>query len=176
MKINRTLVAAAAGLFIAGIAVPASADTGVTNATVTVTGGTLGISVPVDAGSLGSLANTVAGGTINGSLGVVVVSDARSLGAGAGWVVTVISTAFTPPAGPTIGAALVSYSPGSITKVGTATYTPSSPGNLTGASVAITATAITGDNSATWNPTIHIAVPGGTVAATYSGMITHSVV
>jgi hypothetical protein len=174
MRTRSLLVAAATGLLSLGIAVPAFADA--TTASVTVTGGTLTISAPVAAGSLGSIANSVGGGTISGSLGQVQVNDARSAAAGSGWVASVISTAFTPAAGPTIAASFVSYTAGTITKVGTATYTANNPGNLTGVSAAVTATGITGDNSATWTPTINVAVPGGTVATTYSAIITHSVV
>ena len=118
----------------------------------------------------------MSGGTISGTLGQVQVNDARSAAAGSGWVASVISTAFTPSAGPTIAASFVSYTAGTITKVGTATYTANNPGNLTCVSAAVTATGITGDNSATWTPTINVAVPGGTVATTYSAIITHSVV
>jgi hypothetical protein len=174
MRTRSLLVVAAAGLLSLGIALPASADT--TTASVTVTGGTLTISAPAAAGSLGSIANSVSGGTISGTLGQVQVNDARSAAAGSGWVASVISTAFTPSAGPTIAASFVSYTAGTITKVGTATYTANNPGNLTGVSAAVTATGITGDNSATWTPTINVAVPGGTVATTYSAIITHSVV
>jgi hypothetical protein len=174
MRTRSLLVVVAAGLLSLGIALPASADT--TTASVTVTGGTLTISAPAAAGSLGSIANSVSGGTISGTLGQVQVNDARSAAAGSGWVASVISTAFTPSAGPTIAASFVSYTAGTITKVGTATYTANNPGNLTGVSAAVTATGITGDNSATWTPTINVAVPGGTVATTYSAIITHSVV
>ena len=174
MRTRSLLVAVAAGLLSLGIALPASADT--TTASVTVTGGTLTFSAPAAAGSLGSIANSVSGGTVSGSLGQVQVNDARSAAAGSGWVASVISTAFTPSAGPTIAASFVSYTAGTITKVGTATYTANNPGNLTGVSAAVTATGITGDNSATWTPTINVAVPGGTVATTYSAIVTHSVV
>lgn len=153
---------------------PASADS--TTATITIQGGALAITVPSSAGNLGTRANTVGNGTISGPLGEVQVSDARSAAAGSGWVASVISTAFTPPAGPTIAASAVSYSAGPITKVGTATYTANNPGNLTGVAAAVTATGITGDNSATWNPTITVAIPGGTLAGVYSATITHSVV
>lgn len=153
---------------------PAAADEP-TTATITVTGGALTITVPADAGSLGSRANSVGGGTITGALGEMQVNDARSAVAGSGWVVSVISTAFTPPSGPAIAASAVSYSAGSITKVGTATYTANDPGDLTGVAPAVTATGITGDNSATWTPTITVAVPGGMAANVYSATITHSV-
>jgi hypothetical protein len=84
-------------------------------------------------------------------------------------------TAFTPAAGPTIGAANVGYTAGPITKVGTATFNANDPPNLTGVVAAVTATGITGDNSATWNPTINVTVPGSMAAGVYSGTITHSV-
>ncbi len=169
-------VAISAAIATVGIAMPASAGvTGASGATVSLTGGSLSITVPTSAGSLGSRSNTVGGGVISGPLGQVVVNDARSAAAGAGWVATVISTAFTPSAGPTIGAAAVGYVVGPITQVGTATYTANDPTVLTGTVAALTASGITGDNSATWNPTIVITVPGGMAAGTYSGTITHSV-
>src|SRR4026209_2913184 len=140
MRTRSLIVAAATGLLSLGIALPASADT--TTASVTVTGGTLTISAPAAAGSLGRISNSVSGGTINGSLGQVQVNDARSAAAGSGWVASVISTDFTPSAGPTIAASAVSYSAGVITKTGTATYTANDPTNLTGVSAAVTATGI----------------------------------
>lgn len=172
MSTTRLAVLAAIALLTAGTAVPASAST----ATVTITGGALTITVPANAGNLGTRANTVSGGIISGPLGEVQVDDARSAVAGSGWVASVISTAFTPPVGPAIPATAVGYTVGNIVKVGTATYTPNDPPNLTGVAPAVTATAITGDNSATWNPTINVTVPGGMAAAVYSATITHSVV
>ncbi|MEY2581670.1 MAG: hypothetical protein QOE09_1519 [Ilumatobacteraceae bacterium] len=178
MKISHLLVAAAIAATALGSAGSASAS--LTNATVTITGGALAITVPtntlLDPVNLGTRANTVGGGTISGALGVVQVSDGRSAAAGSGWVASVISSAFTPPAGPAIAASYVSYTAGTITKVGTATYTANDPLNLTGVVPVVTATGITGDNSATWNPTINVAVPGGMAAGTYSATITHSVV
>jgi hypothetical protein len=176
MRTRSMLVAGAAGILLLGIALPASAAAGDTTATVTVIGGALAVTVPSDAGNLGTKANTVGGVTISGLLGQVQVEDARSAAAGSGWVATVISTAFTPPAGPTIAASAVGYTAGTITKVGTATYVANNPANLTAVIPAVTASGITGDNSASWNPTITVAVPGGTVAAVYSATITHSVV
>jgi hypothetical protein len=160
-----------------GVALPASAAaSGISAATITVQGGALSITVPTDAGNLGTRANSVGGGTISGPLGQVQVNDARSPIAGSGWVASVISSAFTPSAGPAIAASAVSYTAGPITKVGTATYTANDPPNLTGVAPAVTATGITGDNSATWNPTITVIVPGGMAATVYAATITHSVV
>jgi hypothetical protein len=135
----------------------------------------LSISVPIDAGNLGTHANTVEGATISGDLGEVQVTDARSAAAGSEWSASVISTAFTPPSGPTIGAADVGYAVGEVAQIGTATYTTHDRADLTGAVPVVVASAITGDNSATWNPTINVYIPGGTLPGVYSGTITHSV-
>jgi hypothetical protein len=178
LKRRSLLVGAVVGMLTIGAALPALADTtGTTDATVTVTSGFLSITVPADAGNLGTRANTVNGGTISRALGQVQVLDARSAVAGSGWVASVISSSFVPtPAGTAIPASAVSYAAGTIAKTGTATYTANDPGNLTGASAAVTATGITGDNSATWDPTVTVAIPGGASAGIYSATITHSVV
>ena len=174
----RSLSGVAAGVLALGIALPtssASADTAPTPITLDVTTGLLLISVPGSA-SLGSKPNTVSGITFSAPLGQVQVNDARGAAAGSGWVTSVISTALTPAAGPTIGAALIGYVAGPVAKVGTATYTANDPTALDGEVAAVTATAITGVNSATWNPTINVAVPGGAVVGHYTGTITHSLV
>jgi hypothetical protein len=155
---------------------PAVADqTAVSIASVTLVGGGLSITAPSDAGNLGTKSNQVGATTVSGQLGTVQVTDSRSAPAGAGWTATAISTAFTPTAGPAIGAAFVGYTAGTITKEGTATYTANDPANLTGVSAVVTATQITGDNTATWNPTIHVAVGANMAAGVYLGTITHSV-
>jgi hypothetical protein len=172
-RMRTLLLLGATAMLTLGLAGPAAAAE--TTATVTVTGGALSISVPVSAGNLCTRENTVIGGTISGQLGEVQVNDARAAAAGSGWVATVISTAFTPNSGPTIGAAEVGYVAGPITKVGTATFTANNPTNLTGVVPAVTATGITGDDSATWDPTINVFVAGGMAAGIYSGTITQSV-
>lgn len=176
-QVMAVVVAVVAGIVTLGIALPgtAYAAPGDTTASITIEGGSLSISVPTSAGNLGSAANTVLGETISGPLGQVQVNDARDAAAGSGWVVSVISSAFTPSAGPAIAASAVGYTAGPITQVGTATYTPNNPSNLTGVVAAVTATGITGDNSATWTPTISVAVPGGMAAGVYTATITHSV-
>jgi hypothetical protein len=87
----------------------------------------------------------------------------------------VISTAFTPPTGPAIGAGFVGYTAGPITKVGTATYAANDPVTLSGVSPVVTATGIEGDNTATWNPTIDVRVAANMAAGVYVGTLTHSV-
>jgi hypothetical protein len=151
MKTHRLLVCLSAGVAVASLAWPASAET--TTASVTITGGALAITVPATAGSLGTRQNSVGGGTISGSLGQVQVSDARSAPANSTWVASAISTALTPNSGPTIAAAAIGYTAGVITKTGTATYVANDPLAIDGVFVA-----------------------GGTVAGTYAGTITHSVV
>jgi hypothetical protein len=177
MNLRNLLFAAVVGVITFAIVFPGSAYAvpGATTASVTIQGGSLSITVPAAAGNLGTGTNTVAGETISGPLGQVQVNDARNAAAGSGWVASVISTAFTPSAGPAIPASAVGYSAGPITQVGTATYTPNDPGNLTGVVAAITATGITGDNSATWTPTITVTVPGGMAPGVYTATITHSV-
>jgi hypothetical protein len=177
MRTHRLIFAVAvAGMFTLSLAPPASAaGSGISPASVTVTGGYLSITVPTGGVSLGTQADTVGGETISGLLGQIQVNDARDDVAGSGWVVSVIASAFTPSAGPAIPASDISYTAGVITQVGTATYTANNPVNLTGVAPAVTATGITGDNSATWDPTINVAVPGGFAAGVYTATITHSV-
>jgi hypothetical protein len=179
---TRTIVvsgaaAVTAALLGIGVALPAAADTtGTTSATVTVTRGSLSITVQASAGNLGFQGHSVGGGTMSGPLGEVQVIDDRSAVAGSGWVASALSTAFAPTTGPAIPASAVSYKAGVITKVGTATYTANDPGDLTDLSPVVTATGITGDNTATWHPTITVADTGGMAAGVYSATITHSVV
>jgi len=175
MKTPRLLAALLVGGLSVCLLTPAVGAVGETTATLTVEGGALSVTVPVSAGSLGTRANTVAGGTISGTLGQVQVNDARGAAAGSGWVVSAIATAFTPPSGPAIAASAIGYTAGSIVKVGTATYTANDPTDLTAITPVVTATGITGDNAATWNPTINVLVPGGMAPGLYSATITHSV-
>ena len=69
VPIRRTFVASIAAVLLLGVALPAAAES--TTATVEITGGSLSISAPADAGSLGTTANTVEGTTISGPLGEV---------------------------------------------------------------------------------------------------------
>lgn len=175
MRRRKLLFVGVAGVMTLGLALPTTAFAADTLVTLAILEGALSITAPPTAGSLGSLTNSVSGGVVNGSIGPVQVNDARGAPAGSGWVASVISTAFTPLAGPTIAASAVGYTVGAVTKTGTATYTANDPANLTGVSPAVTATGITGTNSATWNPTLNVAVPGGTAAGLYNATVTHSV-
>jgi hypothetical protein len=172
MSIRRIFIAVAAGTLAVGVAAPAYAAPGDTPATITINAGSMDLTASAAAANLGSRDNTVGGGLITGTLGQMEVNDARAVNTS--WVASVIATAFTPPAGPAIPASAVSYTAGTIAKIGTATYTANDPVDLTGVKPVVTATGITGTNSATWNPTITVDVPGGMAVNTYSATITHS--
>jgi hypothetical protein len=143
-----------------------------TPATFELTAGALSISAPTGSVSLGSQVASNSSSTITGSLGVVTVSDQR--GGATSWTASVISTAFTPPAGPADPASNVSYAAGTITAAGTVTPTAVAAPNLTGVVTVVTATS-TGISSASWNPTISVFVPANFAPAIYAATITHSV-
>ena len=107
------LVASTFAMIAAATALPVSA---VTPATFTLTAGALSISAPAGSVSLGSQVAATSSTTISGQLGAVTVSDQR--GGVTTWTASVISTAFTPSAGPADPASNVSYSAGVITQAG----------------------------------------------------------
>jgi hypothetical protein len=155
---------------LAAVAVlPAGADT---TATFTLTAGALSISAPTGSVSLGSQVASTSSSTISGLLGSVTVSDQR--GGATSWTVSVISTAFSPPAGPADPASNVSYGAGVITSSALVTSTAVAALNLTGVSTVVTG-ASTGISTATWNPTISVVVPANFAPGVYSATITHSV-
>ena len=155
---------------LAAVAVlPAGADT---TATFTLTAGALSISAPTGSVSLGSQVASISATTISGSLGSVTVSDQR--GGATSWTASVISTAFTPPAGPADPASNVSYGAGVITASATVTATALVAANLTGVSPVVSGVS-TGISSASWNPSITIVIPANFAPGVYSATITHSV-
>jgi hypothetical protein len=150
-------------------ALPASATT---PATFTLTAGALSISAPTASVSLGSQVAATGSSTITGSLGVVTVTDQR--GGATTWTASVISTAFTPPAGPADPASNVSYGSGTITVSATVVATPVAASDLVGVSTVVTGSS-TGISTASWNPTISVIVPANFAPGVYSATITHSV-
>jgi hypothetical protein len=165
---NRFLLFAASIGVLAATALPAGAAT---PTTFTLTAGGLSISAPAGGVSLGSQLASTSASTITGSLGVVTVSDQR--GGTTTWTASVISTAFTPPAGPAVPASNVSYVTGSITASGVVATAVSAP-DLTGVSPVATG-ASSGISSASWNPSISVVVPANYAPGVYSATITHSV-
>ena len=143
-----------------------------TPATFTLTAGALSISAPTGSVSLGSQVASTSSSTISGSLGAITVSDQR--GGATTWTASVISTAFTPPAGPADPASNVSYAAGVVTTSATVVATAVPAPDLTGVSTVVTA-ASTGISTASWNPTISVVVPANYAPGVYTATITHSV-
>ena len=150
------------------IALPAGSAT---PATFQLVAGTLSISAPTASVSLGSQVSSVSSSTMSGPLGVVTVSDQR--GGTTTWIASVISTAFTPPAGPADPASNVSYAAGTITASGVVA-TAVAASDLTGVTTVVTG-ASSGVSSASWNPTISVVVPANFAPGVYAATITHSV-
>ena len=162
------LIAATLATVAAATALPAGADT---TATFTLTAGGLSISAPTGSVSLGSQMASTSSSTITGPLGVVTVTDQR--GGVTSWTASVISTAFTPAAGPAVPASNVSYAAGAITASGVVAAAVPAP-NLTGVSPVVTGASV-GISSASWNPNISVVVPANYAPGVYSAVITHSV-
>jgi hypothetical protein len=152
-----------------GIVLPASATT---PASFTLTSGTLSISASTAAVSLGTQVASTTASTMSGSLGAVVVSDQR--GGPTTWTASVISTAFTPTAGPADPAMNVSYSAGPVVVTGPVVATPYAVTDLTGVVTVMTGVS-TGISTATWSPTISIVVPANFAPGVYTATITSSV-
>jgi hypothetical protein len=167
---RKLLLLASTVAALAGVtALPAGSAT---PATFTLDAGLLSISVPTASVSLGSQVSSITSSTMSGPLGVVSVSDQR--GGATTWTVSVISTAFTPPAGPADPASNVSYAAGTITASTGVVATAVAGSNLTGQTTVVTGTS-TGISSASWNPTISVVVPGNFAPGVYAATITHSV-
>jgi hypothetical protein len=161
-----------ASMFATLAAVTALPAGSATPASFMLIAGTLSISTPTAGVSLGTQISSTSSTTMAGPLGVVSVSDQR--GGSTTWTVSVIATAFTPPAGPADPASNVSYAAGTITASAGVVATAVAASNLTGVSTVVTGTS-TGVSSASWNPTISVVVPANFAPGEYSATITHSV-
>lgn len=156
-------------VLLAAVAIPAAGAT--TPALFTLTAGGLSISAPSATADFGTQAVSNSAQTITGSLGPVTVSDQR--GGVTTWTASVISTAFTPTAGPAVGAVAVSYDAGAFTESGVVATKIAASG-LTGVTPVVSG-ASSGISTVTWNPTISILVPANFAAGIYTATITHSV-
>jgi hypothetical protein len=168
--ITPIVASAALVLLCAGPAFAADTD-----ATFTITGGALAITAPTATVPLGTAAASPGTQDIGAALGNVTVTDGR--GGVAGWVASVISTAFTPPA-PAIAvtASAVLYATPAATVTGTATVTAQNANGPIGVMPVQTATLVTGANTATWSPTVTVHVPAGAQPGVYTATLTHSIV
>jgi hypothetical protein len=166
-----TPIVACAALLVFGAA-PAFAAT---DATFEITGGALAITAPTGSVPLGTAPASPGTQDIGAALGNVTVTDGR--GGVAGWVASVISTAFTPPApAAAVTASAVLYATPAATKTGTSTVTAQNANGPIGVMPVQTATGVTGANTATWNPTITVHVPAGAMPGVYTATLTHSIV
>ena len=138
----------------------------------TLTAGVLAISAPTTSVSLGSQVASANQTTMSGQLGNVTVADQR--GGTTTWTASVISTAFTPTAGPADPASNVSYAAGAVTDSATVVATAVNASDLTGVATVVTG-ASTGISSATWDPTISVMVPADFAPGVYTATITSSV-
>lgn len=171
MQVRKPLIIlGTAAIFLAGAALPASADT--TAATFSLTGGDLTLSVGATA-ALTNEASGVAANVITGTLGQVAVTDAR--GGTAGWVTSAASTTFTGT-GLSVSAG-VAYTNGAVTESGTNTIAAVTSAALTTTAAAVaTATSVSGNNTASWNPTLDVSMPAGALTGDYAGTVTTSLV
>jgi len=160
---------------LAGTVTSASAaTTGETVTTFAVSADSSGLAITVPVSK--NLGSGAPGSSISTTLGAVTVSDTRALLLG-NWTASVSATDFSHAtvtgANGTIGAANVSYSPG------TASASSGLPAAGAGGSLEQSRTAFSrtgvGNSSATWDPTVTVSVPAQAVGGTYSGTITHSV-
>jgi hypothetical protein len=163
------LLLTALGAVTIGFVLPAAAST---PASFTLTSGTLSISAPTTGVSLGSQVASTTSSVMSGSLGAVTVSDQR--GGTTTWTASVISTAFTPTAGPADPASNVSYTAGPVVDSGPVVATAFPVTDLTGVVTVVTG-ASTGISTATWSPTISIVVPANFAPGVYTATVTSSV-
>jgi hypothetical protein len=163
---------AAFGALALATALPVAPAGAATPASFTLTAGALSISQPTAAVSLGSQVASSNATTMSGQLGSVTVTDQR--GGTTTWTASVISTAFTPTAGPADPASNLSYAAGPITDSATVVATAVAASDLTGVSTVVTG-ASTGISTATWDPTITVIVPADFAPGVYTATITHSV-
>ena len=175
-RIGPAIFAALLGVLTLSTAVPASADTtGATAATVTVQGGSLSITVPPDAGNLGTDQHRERRHhqrPAGPGAGERRAQRRRGLGLGRERHLHRVH----PARGTDDRRQRGRLHRRDDHEGRHRDLHREQPGRPHRRLAAVTATGITGDNSATWNPTINVAVPGGMAAGVYSATITHSVV
>lgn len=182
----RKIIAVAGAMAVAGslaVVQPAeAAQTGSTDATFTITAGTLDIAVPTGPVNLGS-ANAGAGlSQISGDLGSVSVSDNRGLLVAA-WTASARTSAFTTGAAgvdETVPAASVAYAANAPSNSGggvSAVFAHPGAAALSDTldTTVATLAAGTGVNSSSWTANLTFTLLSTQVAGTYSGTVTHSV-
>lgn len=170
-RISRiSLVAAASAALVGSMALPASAATDTTAATVEVEVGVLAISAPIGADLGAIIPGSIATATLTG----VEVTDTR---AGVlGWTTTALLTNFVG-ADPlnVIPNTTAIYTPGATVPTGTVTVTPTTQTNLSTAKTVQAGSDVEGNNSAIWGATLSVEAPSDALADVYTATLTHSV-
>ncbi|MCU1478717.1 MAG: hypothetical protein JWQ64_3410 [Subtercola sp.] len=169
----RVALAAAGTIVLAGaFASPALAATdGSTDATVTVTGGELSITVPATV----ALSDAAPGGTASGTVANTTVTDTR---AGTdGWNVSYTVLAFSnTDLGESIPLANLTATPGSASATsGVGIFAAAAPTIGQGSGAIFGATGVHGNNSATWDTSLALTIPADGLAGVYSTTFIQSV-
>jgi hypothetical protein len=169
LRILGTVALAGAILTLVPTGSAMAADTGDTEATFTLAGGSLDVTAAASA----ALTDGAPGAaSVSGPLGPVGVSDTR--GSTAGWVVSAASTAFVDDAGSSsIG---VSYNSGAATgTTGLVTATTKGATSVTAVAPVAAGEEASGNNTASYAPTLTVALPASALAGDYTGTVTTSV-
>jgi hypothetical protein len=167
MNIRKPLILGASiAALLGAMALPASADD--TDATFTLTGGELTLSVAATAALTDAASGTTA---ISGSLGPVSVTDER--GGIVVWNVSAASTAFTGDGGSS--STTVSYTGGAVAETGTITVADGLATVIDTVESVVSPSALSGNNTASWSPTLGVTMLPGALADDYTGTVTTSI-
>ena len=190
MNVRKALVAATAGIALAGALASAPAQAAGETAVVlsVTTAGAIGISVPtgttaspVDLGSVAAGATAAA----SGALGTVTVTDTRTGLLDNNWTASAVSSdlllngdaAFAADTQRMIPAASLGYTAGTLTK--SVAPTVSTVTALNPVSLAVSAPVVSnvavGANTTSWSPKLAVTVLPNVLAGAYKGTVTHSV-
>jgi hypothetical protein len=176
MSKKRAFIAGGIGtiaLMAAGT-LPAFADnSGDTDTTFTLNGGTIDVAVSATASLTAAYSGVAA---VSGQLGLVTVTDAR--GDTLGWTTSAKSSVFSSTRGVfTTDSTAVSYNSGNVNKTGTVTAAGTGPTLLSpiADTAVVSGTAVHGNNTASWNPTLTVSLPSDSLAGDYDGTVTTSV-
>lgn len=189
MNVRKALVAATAGIALAGAVASAPAQAAGETAVVlsVTTAGSIGISVPDGSTTPVSLGSVAAGSTAaaSGALGTVTVTDTRTGLLDNDWTASAVSTALlldgnTAYATDTqrmIPASSLGYTAGTLNTTSAAAgavVTALNPATLATSAPVVTNVAV-GTGTVSWSPKLAVTVLSTVIAGSYKGTVTHSV-
>ena len=189
MNVRKALVAATAGIALAGAVASAPAQAAGETAVVlsVTTAGTIGISVPDGSTTPVDLGPVAAGSTAaaSGALGTVTVTDTRTGLLNNNWTASAVSTNLlldgvaanaTDPQ-KMIPASSLGYTAGTLNTDSAATgavVTALDPATLAASAPVVTNVAL-GAGTVSWAPALKVTVLPTVIAGAYKGTVTHSV-